>query len=130
MHIAIRKKCELEIVKQMNSFLEKYKIPRGVLKRVEGILDNKDLGKEGYIAVILEPVNDDSMEILEELNLDHTLVDIPDNNFYQIAVKGRKHPMKRKRMWNSYDIVLDGSRGKVYVIYSMTRKRLRELGVI
>ncbi len=130
MHISIRKRCELEMVRQMNPFLTEYKIPREVLKRVEEILDNKDLGKDGYIAILLEPMDDDCTDILEELNLDYTLVTIPDNNFYQITVKGNKHPMKRKRMWNSYDIILPGNRGKVYVIYSMTKRKLKELGVI
>lgn len=86
--------------------------------------------KDGYIAIILKPIQDDCSDIMEELNLDYTLVDVPDNNYYQIDVKGKKHHMKKKRRWNSYDIVLSENRGKVYVIYSMKIKRLRELGVI
>lgn len=130
MHIAIRKRSELKMLRQINPFLTRYKIPREVLNRVEGIFSNKDLGKDGYVAIILEPINDDCSDVMEELNLDYTLVEVPDNNYYQIPVKGKKHPMKRKRQWNSYDIVLSENRGKIYVIYSMTKNRLRELGVI
>ena len=123
MHIAIRKRSELKMLRQINPFLTRYKIPREVLNRVEGIFSNKDLGKDGYVAIILEPINDDCSDVMEELNLDYTLVEVPDNNYYQI-------PVKRTRRWNSYDIVLSENRGKIYVIYSMTKSRLRELGVI
>ena len=130
MHIKVQKRCELKMIKQMNPILTHYKLTREVLNRVEEILNNKDLGKDGYIAIILKPIQDDCSDIMEELNLDYTLVDVPDNNYYQIDVKGKKHHMKKKRRWNSYDIVLSENRGKVYVIYSMKIKRLRELGVI
>ena len=85
MHIAIRKRSELKMLRQINPFLTRYKIPREVLNRVEGIFSNKDLGKDGYVAIILEPINDDCSDVMEELNLDYTLVEVPDNNYYQIG---------------------------------------------
>ena len=57
MHIAIRKRSELKMLRQINPFLTRYKIPREVLNRVEGIFSNKDFGKDGYVAIILEPIN-------------------------------------------------------------------------
>lgn len=77
------------------------------------------MGRNGYISIILTPVQDDTSDILEELNLDHTLVRIPDNNFFQIDIKNKKHPMNENRRWISYDLEFLDGQGKVYVIYSM-----------
>lgn len=118
------------MLKQINPYLSCYKIPREILSHMEVILDNRDLGRNGYIAIILEPTNNDDIDIFEELNLDRTTVEIPDDNFYHIVVKGKKHPMKRNRKWYSYDISLSNRQGKVYVIYSMLDSSLKKLGVI
>lgn len=130
MHITVRKRSELKMLRQINPYLSDYKIPRELLNHVEEILDNRDLGREGYIAIILEPTNNDGIDILEELNLDRTVIEIPDDNFFHIKIKGRKHPMKRNKEWYSYDILLNDNRGKIYVIYSMTGNQLKRIGVI
>lgn len=118
------------MLKQINSYLSSYKIPREILNHMEVLLDNRDLGRKGYIAILLEPTNNDDIDIFEELNLDRTTVEIPDDNFYHIVIKGKKHPMKRNRKWYSYDISLSNRQGKVYVIYSMLDSSLKKLGVI
>lgn len=38
--------------------------------------------------------------------------------------------MKKDKRWYSYDIILPGNSGRLYVIYCMYEERLRELGVI
>ena len=130
MHIIVRKKNELKMLRQINPYLSGYKIPREILNHMEVLLNNRNLGRNGYIAIILEPTNNDGIDILEELNLDRTAVEIPDDNFYHIVVKGKKHPMKRNRKWYSYDISLNDNREKVYVIYSMLDSQLKKLGVV
>ena len=97
---------------------------------MEDILDKKNLGEKGYIAVILNPIRDDNVDILDELNLNTNEIEVPDNNFFYIAIKGKKHPMKKDKRWYSYDIILPGNSGRLYVIYCMYEERLRELGVI
>lgn len=107
------------MLKQINPLLANNEIPLEILNTVEELLENKDIGRNGYISIILTPVQDDTSDILEELNLDHTLVRIPDNNFFQIDIKNKKHPMNENRRWVSYDLEFLDRQGKVYVIYSM-----------
>lgn len=49
--------------------MSEYKIPREILDHMEDILDKKNLGEKGYIAVILNPIRDDNVDILDELML-------------------------------------------------------------
>ena len=84
------------MLKQVNPLLTNNEIPLEILNTVEELLENKDIGRNGYISIILTPVRDDTSDILEERNLDHTLVRIPDNNFLQIDIKNKKHPMNEK----------------------------------
>lgn len=112
------------MLKQLNPLLENNEIPMELLCWVEELLENKDLGRSGYIAIILTPIKDDTADVLEELNLDCTMVEIPDNNIYQIDIKNKNHPMNEDRRWCSYDIVFLNNTGKVYAIYSM--KVIRE----
>lgn len=67
----------LKMLKQVNPLLTNNEIPLEILNTVEELLENKDMGRNGYISIILTPVQDDTSDILEELNLDHTLVRIP-----------------------------------------------------
>lgn len=70
------------------------------------------------------------LQIKNELNLNCNEVEIPDNNFFYIVIKGKKHPMKKKKRWYSYDIILPENGGRIYVIYCMYEEHLRDIGVI
>lgn len=37
--------------------------------------------------------------------------------------------MRNNRIWQSYDMILKNENGKVYVIYSLNKRRAKELGV-
>ena len=130
MHITVSKERDLKMLRQVNPYMSEYKIPREILDHMEDILDKKNLGEKGYIAVILNPIRDDNVDILDELNLNTNEIEVPDNNFFYIVIKGKKHPMKKDKRWYSYDIILPGNSGRLYVIYCMYEERLRELGVI
>ena len=130
MHITVRKRRELKMLRQVNPYMSKYKIPREILEHVEEILDKKTLGKKGYVSIILNPIKDDEVDVLDELNLNCNEVEIPDNNFFYIVIKGKKHPMKKKKRWYSYDIILPENSGRIYVIYCMYEEHLRDIGVI
>ena len=88
MHITVRKRRELKMLRQVNPYMSKYKIPREILEHVEDILDKKTLGKKGYVSIILNPIKDDEVDVLDELNLNCNEVEIPDNNFFYIVIKG------------------------------------------
>ena len=130
MHITVTKERDLKMLRQVNPYMSEYKIPREILDHMEDILDKRNLGEKGYVAVILNPIRDDNVDILDELNLNTNEIEVPDNNFFYIVIKGKKHPMKKDKRWYSYDIILPGNSGRLYVIYCMYEERLRELGVI
>ena len=100
------------MLRQVNPYMSKYKIPREILEHVEDILDKKTLGKKGYVAIILNPIKDDEVDVLDELNLNCNDVEIPDNNFFYIV------------------IILPENGGRIYVIYCMYEEHLRDIGVI
>ena len=89
------------MLRQVNPYMSEYKIPREILDHMEDILDKKNLGEKGYIAVILNPIRDDNVDILDELNLDTNEIEVPDNNFFYIVIKGKKHPMKKDKRYTN-----------------------------
>lgn len=118
MNLKIKNWNELQMLKQVNPLMGNNEIPMEILCWVEELLANKDLGRNGFISMILTPVKEETSEILEELNLDCNLVEIVDNSICQIDIKNKAHPMNENRKWYSYDLVFLDKMGKVYVIYS------------
>lgn len=118
MFIKMRKKAELKMLKQVNPLLVNEGIPMEIFERIEELYENKDMGREGYIALWLTVVKSDVSDILEELGIDFEKVYIPDDNLYPIDIKSTEHPLTKEHPWNSYYITLPESRGKIYVVYS------------
>lgn len=123
MILKIKRQRELRLLRQLNPHLGKIKIPQEILKTVDELLKRKDLGKEGCISIFTAPVKRDISDILEALEMDEKQVAIPDDNIWQIPIKGRRHPMKKKREWHFYDIILPLGLGKTYVVYSTKVKK-------
>ena len=69
MNIKIKTWEALKMLKQVNPLLTNNEIPLEILNTVEELLENKDIGRNGYISIILTPVRDDTSDNLEELNL-------------------------------------------------------------
>lgn len=113
---------EVNVLKQVNPLLINQGISIEILYRLEELFANKDLGRDGYVALFLEPVKQDVADILEALYLDENYVNIPDNNMYYIDIKDKEHPMHKDRIWLSYDIFLSENRGKIYVVYCQKKK--------
>lgn len=57
------------MLRQVNPYMSKYKIPREILEHVEDILDKKTLGKKGYVAIILNPIKDDALTMLGQVDI-------------------------------------------------------------
>lgn len=112
----------VNVLKQVNPLFTNQGISLEILCRLEELFANKDLGRDGYVALFLEPVKEDVADILEALYLDDKYVSIPDNNMYYIDIKDKEHPMHKDRMWLSYDIFLSENRGKIYVVYCQKKK--------
>ena len=60
MYIKIYTKSQLVLLRSVNRlFRKKYRLPQEILNRVEAILMVKDLGEHGFVAVLLDPVEND-----------------------------------------------------------------------
>lgn len=129
MNIKIQEIKELNLLRRVNQLFGRYRIPEEILIHMEDILNQKNLGKEGYIALLLNPIERDAVDIIDELNLNNKEYDLPEDNYKWIQIRWGKHPMRNNRIWQSYDMILKNENGKVYVIYSLNKRRTKELGV-
>ena len=118
---------ELNLLRRINQLLGQYRIPEEIILHMEDILNKNDLGKGGYVILLLTPIEHDDADILDELNLNNTEFDLPDDNYNWIQVRWGRHPMRNNRVWQSYDMVLKNGSGKIYVIYSITKRKAKEL---
>lgn len=128
MYIKISKQSQLVLLRNMNSYLGDYKIPREVLHEIGNILEFEKSNDKDYIALFIKPVKNDTTDILDELQVYPTEMELPDNNFCNIKIKGKKHPMKRKRIWSWFDIVVEKDKRRIFVIYSINKKHLHRKG--
>ena len=127
MNIKIKNAMELNLLRRINQLLGQYRSPEEIILHMEDILNKNDLGKGGYVILLLTPIEHDDADILDELNLNNTEFDLPDDNYNWIQVRWGRHPMRNNRVWQSYDMVLKNGSGKIYVIYSITKRKAKEL---
>lgn len=124
MHIKIYSKSQLVLLRSVNKlFRKKYRLPQGVLDRIEAILMVKELGEHGFIAVLIEPVENDITGIEDELNCyprvlkdGEDIVDVPVKETNTRMTKGKEE-------WYMGTLKIKGEKSWIYVIYSMTIKR-------
>ena len=119
MHIKIYNQYQIELLKAINLILGKYKIPGKVIYEVERILRYKRKTSNDYIALIIRPIKNDTIDILMELGIYEPEVEIPDNNFHKISVKKKKN-----RNWVWFDILVLNGKYTIFVVYYMIKKDL------
>ena len=93
MNIKIKNAMELNLLRRINQLLGQYRIPEEIILHMEDILNKNDLGKGGYVILLLTPIEHDDADILDELNLNNTEFDLPDDNYNWIQVRWGRHPM-------------------------------------
>ena len=124
MHIKIYSKSQLVLLRSVNKlFRKKYRLPQGVLERIEAILMVKELGEHGFIAVLIEPVENDITEIEDELNC-YPRVLKDGEDIVDVPVKETNTRMARGKEWYMDRLKMKGEKSWIYVIYSMTIKRI------
>lgn len=57
--VRIKTMSQWYLLKQLNPYLGKKKIPEEVMRKVFHILDSKELGKDGYVVLCLDKIADD-----------------------------------------------------------------------
>ncbi|HJB01415.1 MAG TPA: hypothetical protein H9780_09680 [Candidatus Mediterraneibacter merdavium] len=124
MHIKIYSKSQLVLLRSVNKlFRKKYRLPQGVLDRIEAILMVKELGEHGFIAVLIEPVENDITEIEDELNC-YPRVLKDGEDIVDVPVKETNTRMTKGKEWYMDTLKMKGEKSWIYVIYSMTIKRI------
>ena len=124
MHIKIYSKSQLVLFRSVNKlFRKKYRLPQGVLDRIEAILMVKELGEHGFIAVLIEPVENDTTEIEDELNC-YPRVIKDGEDIVDVPVKETNTRMTKGKEWYMDTLKMKGEKSWIYVIYSMTIKRI------
>lgn len=66
--IKIFSKSQLILLRNINPLLGKYKLPPKILKRMDYILEDANLGKHGFLIVVMTPVKGDIREIEDAVN--------------------------------------------------------------
>ena len=124
MYIKIYTKSQLVLLRSVNRlFRKKYRLPQEILNRVEAILMVKELGEHGFIAVLIEPVENDITEIEDELNC-YPRVLKDGEDIVDVPVKETNTRMTKGKEWYMDTLKMKGEKSWIYVIYSMTIKRI------
>ena len=121
MYIKVYTKSQLVLLRSLNTFLGKYKIPKELLEEIEHVLKNRVIGQKGFIALLPYATTGSLSEVEDVLNCypqklaiqgDVTDVEVQDINTW----------MTRKRYWYKDFFQIQGSKDKICVLYSVKLK--------
>ena len=124
MYIKIYTKSQLVLLRSVNGlFRKKYRLPQEILNRVEAILMVKDLGEHGFVAVLLDPVENDMTGIEDVLNCYPRL--LKDGEDVR-GVPGEETNtwLRKGKEWYMDTLKIKGEKSWIYAIYSMTVERI------
>lgn len=120
MYLKITDESQLNLLRQVNPYIGKRKLPDGVLGLVRKILHKEKLKKLDYIAIFLKPVKNDNLGLFDELKFYPDRIDTNDEDFFVDLKQGGS-----KYKWACYKIKLKESGARIYLIYCMKKKDVR-----
>ncbi|MCM1064347.1 MAG: hypothetical protein NC420_07720 [Eubacterium sp.] len=123
--IKIYTKCQLVLLRNINPFLGRYKLPRRVLRKIDYILEAETLGRQGFIVVILSPVKDDIREIEDAVNVYPLEAKFDNDLDYEDVLKHSGDVAKGKE-WFLDKLSIQGTDSQIYVLFSIKKKHLDE----
>lgn len=124
MYIKIYTKSQLVLLRSVNRlFRKKYKLPQEILNRVEAILMVKDLGEHGFVAVLLDPVENDMTGIEDVLNC-YPYILKDDEDVENVSVDESDTWLTKGKEWYMDTLKIKGEKSWIYVLYSMTVQRI------
>lgn len=127
MYIKIYTKSQLILLRRLIPlFKKKYRLPKEILVSIHRILESKTLGKNGFIAVLLKPVLNDTTEIQDILDCYPTKLHIGEEDLEDVSISNNRSWLTKGREWyiDKLELKEGDNRNYVYVIYSMTLKDL------
>lgn len=111
--IRIRTISQWYLLKQLNNYLGKCAVPKEVMERIFYLLYSKSLGRDGYIALCLEKIEDDYVGVEEVLDIYPHKIIIPED-IGVIPTKTKKGNIKN---WYISDISVCGQKSKIILVY-------------
>lgn len=123
MFIKIYTKSQLVLLRKVNKLMGKYKIPKEIIRKVERILYDKKLGKNGFIAIFLEPIKNDVIQIFDTLDCYPITLELTDN-LTGIDIKDTKSWMTKGNEWYIDQMTVKGGKSYVWIFYYMRIKDL------
>ena len=124
MYIKIYTKSQLVLLRSVNRlFRKKYRLPQEILNRVEAILMVKELGEHGFVAVLLDPVENDMTGIEDVLNC-YPYILKDNEDVENISVDESDTWLTKGKEWYMDTLKIKGEKSWIYVLYSMTMQRI------
>lgn len=122
MYIKIYTKSQLVLLRNlMPMFKKKCRLPSGILDKVETVLVSRKLGRTGFIAILLKPIDsgDDAIQIEDILNCYPHHLTLEDD-IEDVAVKEDGTWLAEGREWYMDTWKIQKESSYIYIIYSMT----------
>lgn len=123
--IKIYTKSQLVLLRNINSMLGRYKVPREIIKQMDYILEEEVLGVQGFLIVLLNPVRDDIREIEDTVNAYPLEIEFH-NDLKREEIKDISCEIARDREWYLNKVSIKGTDSQVCVLYSIMKKHLEK----
>lgn len=123
--IKIYTKSQLVLLRNINSMLGRYKVPREIIKQMDYILEEEVLGVQGFLIVLLNPVRDDIREIEDTVNVYPLEIEFH-NDLKREEIKDISCEIARDREWYLNKVSIKGTDSQVCVLYSIMKKHLEK----
>lgn len=121
--IKIFTKSQLILLRNINPLLGRYRLPKGILKRMDCILEEGVLGKQGFLVVLLNPVRDDVREIEDAVSLYPQKIEFT-NELEREEMQDAGCGTAKGREWFLNKLHIQGTDSHVYALYFILRKHL------
>lgn len=120
MYIKIYTKSQLILLRSLIPLIKnKYKLPSGILDKVYQILEDDSLGKHGFVAILINPVQNDVVGIKDVLNCYPYKLKVM-GDIRDVDVEEQDSWMTKDREWYMDVLRVKKQSSYIYVIYSMT----------
>ncbi len=121
--IKIFSKSQLILLRNINPLLGRYRLPKRILKKMDYILEEENLGQQGFLIAIVEPVRDDVREIEDAVNVYPCQLQFLDEIERQ-ETQDTDRSNKKGREWFLKKLHIQETDSYIYVLYYILKKHL------
>ncbi len=121
--IKIFSESQLILLRNINPLLGRYRLPKRILKKMDYILEEENLGQQGFLIAIVEPVRDDVREIEDAVNVYPWQIQFLDEIERQ-ETQDIDRSNKKGREWFLKKLHIQETDSYIYVLYYILKKHL------